>query len=121
MKIRKGFVSNSSSSSFCIYGISIEQEEIAKKMVELGFIEKDGDDYNDIFEWLYGDSNKILEQNGLSVNCPYDDDICIGREWKSIKDNETGKEFKESVEKSLNKMFKKDIKCSTIEVAWYDG
>jgi hypothetical protein len=31
MKIRNGFVSNSSSSSFCIYGVCVESSSLANK------------------------------------------------------------------------------------------
>jgi len=117
MKIRNGFVSNSSSSSFCIYGISMEPDEMTEKLQKLGLMGKDD---NNIYEWPYCDKGKILEQNNIKIESGHPDAgyIYFGREWKSIKDNETGKEFKENVEKSLNKIFKEDMKCFTYEEAW---
>jgi len=109
MKIRMGFVSNSSTSSFCIYGCEIEKEELHKLFTDNGItFEEDEDGYVD-----YGElEEKIAKKlNGCEV---IDDGECemlwIGREWASIKDDETGKQFKESVEKILP-----GKKCETIQ------
>ncbi len=94
MKFRLGFVSNSSNTSFCIYGVYLEKEdyELENKAGELG---------------LYSHWGQY-------------DGIYIGREWSSIKDNETGKQFKEPTQKLINKLIP-NAKCSTHEDGWYDG
>ena len=113
MKLREGFVSNSSSSSFCIYGAYISSsktDEIAKK---IGVEDEDLDLYELIEEYL--SKNKMM----CEVHCaPYDSSVYVGRSWDSIRDDQTGAEFKKSVEESL-----KDIATEfrTFEEAWYDG
>jgi hypothetical protein len=98
MKNRFGFVSNSSSSSFVVYGISgfdeAEIAEIAKtKLKELG---EDISDYeDDSSEAIY---DYFVEELGWSYNGEYS---MLGRSWSSINDDETGAEFKKSVEDAL--------------------
>lgn len=104
MKIRMGFVSNSSTSSFCIYGINLscyseEDKEIISK-IESGKIDL-----------------KMLEEHfGPS------DDRYYGKSWSEIGDEETGLQFKQSIEKIINAVPElKDKKCSTFEEGWYNG
>lgn len=83
MKIRNGFVSNSSTSSFLIYGVFVE-----------GF--------------SYDDCDQIMKNtNGFSYYCPEGcDGAYIGISWSDITDDETGKQFKERIEKQLRELFK---------------
>jgi hypothetical protein len=95
VKTRIGFVSNSSSSSFCIYGIY------------LGHMSDE--DY------------EFINKTGLTdYGSPLDGDTYVGRSWTSIGNNETGGQFKESVEKLIANRWP-DKKCNTYEEAWYDG
>ena len=97
MKKRDGFVSNSSSVSFCIYGASVSSEE------------------GEELESLIGDL-------GLTSGCFQDDDMCIGRDWSSIGDNETGAQFKADVRKKLEKLTgRKDLSLGTHEEGYYNG
>jgi len=93
MKIRHGFVSNSSSSSFLIYGVMIE--ECTEEMEE----------------WC--------DKNHYTYARPYDEEVYIGKSWDSIGDDETGKQFKEKVEVALRKLGLDDF--GTHEEAWRDG
>lgn len=97
MKTRNGFVSNSSTSSFCIYGAMVDRNKVNEEEMEKWGLEV-----------YYGDSN--WEQ----------DKIYVGKSWSSIKDDETGAQFKKQIESLLKRLFDID-KCSTIEKAWYDG
>jgi len=101
MKIRKGFVSNSSSTSFMIYGICLGD----KNMEEQDEIEE------------------AIEGSDLAFHrgqC--DDDVYVGRDYSSIKDDETGAQFKQDVEEKLKELnLLGDHKCGHHEEAWYNG
>ena len=103
MKVRNGFVSNSSTCSFTIYGTLISDEDISNDEDIDSIIPKGSKLYTHYLPDYY-------DERGV-----------IGREWRTIGDNETGKEFKESIEKELEVIFGKKMNCSTISEAWYDG
>ena len=99
-KKRFGFVSNSSSSSFLIYGTNISNSDLEK--IE-GFD-----------EWAFEKST------GLSVYSRSDYETYIGESWDSVGDDETGKQFKERIQKQILEHFP-NAKFGTFEDAWYDG
>ena len=110
MKLRSGFVSNSSSCSFCIYGSYFESheiEEITKKLQT--------DDFESLFE------NTSLAVEGMGSD--FGGGLFVGKYWKRIKDDQTGKQFKQEVEDALKEVLKDStpISCSTYEEAWYNG
>ncbi|MGA2296352.1 MAG: hypothetical protein ABSG15_02260 [FCB group bacterium] len=96
MKKRNGFVSNSSSSSFVIYGIILNDNLIDdfSKQRNLDF-EIFMDEYleknNDRVEFFYSGSDN--------------DPIFLGAEWRRIRDDETGKQFKESITEKIRSLF----------------
>jgi hypothetical protein len=99
MKIRQGFVSNSSSSSFCIFGIYLNENN-----------------YEDVCEL-----EKKIEEEGLEMKYTPSDDIVVGRSYSTIKDDETGLQFKESVKEKLKKLNLPSNMAALCEEAWYDG
>jgi len=99
VKVRNGLVSNSSTSSFCIYGTVIKSEEYEKidwKNFPAGFREYSMPDWDGR-------------------------EYAIGRNWTSVRDDETGAQFKQNVRDTLNKLLDREIDCCTVEEAWYNG
>jgi hypothetical protein len=110
MKIRYGFVSNSSTTSFCIYGVSLERsklKEVAKKN------NVDTKDY-DFAETLFN-KHKLY-----CVADPDEDNVYVGKELSTMKDYETFGFFKKSIEQQLKQLGIDDT-CSVIQESWYNG
>ena len=106
MKVRNGFVSNSSSSSFLIYGVIVG---------DLKGITGNDDDI---------ELDTLIDDKGLDLMTHNPDgEVYVGRSWASVKDDETGKQFKESIEADIIKLFNLTNKpaCTTHEYAWQDG
>jgi hypothetical protein len=99
MKIRCGFVSNSSVSSFCIYGVAIERDY----------------DVEDFVKQL----ERKIEGTSLKIeHFSEDDTYYVGKDWSSIGDNETGHQFKVSIENEVRRTLgKADYKFGTFEEA----
>lgn len=112
MKIRNGFVSNSSSSSFCIYGASFDSSEVRELLKNIEGLED-----ADLYELREHMESKDTD---LSFWTPPDYGMLfIGKDWSSVKDAETGKEFKEHIEAELEKLCGKKVECGTHSEAWY--
>ena len=110
MKVRHGFVSNSSSSSFCIYGFAVESSKYE-------LLEK-------IEDWL---KYKSIEGWAVRAGGNDSDYIYVGKKWSSIEDDQTGAQFKREIEEvsalmqSELKLSECDAKCGTHDKSWYDG
>jgi len=103
MKIRSGWISNSSTTSFCIYGAQLKEEPSV------------GDD-----QWEYFEDNT---PTGFEVEYGFDDEAYMGISWKNIKDDETGAEFKTRIREKIMSKFNylKEEDFHTFEEAYRDG
>uniref|UniRef100_A0A6M3Y5S7 Uncharacterized protein n=1 Tax=viral metagenome TaxID=1070528 RepID=A0A6M3Y5S7_9ZZZZ len=95
MKIRIGFVSNSSNTSFCIYG--------------------------KYFDDLSNELKELIESKGLELIYGQNEGYYVGRSFTDIKDDETGKEFKERTLKDMKEIFPELTELFIQEDGWYNG
>jgi hypothetical protein len=129
MKIRNGFVSNSSSSSFVCYGAEIDEEGLLKyakenikkySKINIEDLESNEDEDEEQYE-LYDIIEDVVKNLGLDEswwNSEGDGEIYIGRSYTSLKDDETGKQFRDSVKEKLSKI-KRIGKIGHIEETYY--
>lgn len=111
MKVRTGFVSNSSSSSFCIYGIYLETEQLN--------LIGDGENLNDEVEKKLADAG--LGKVGI-VYGQADDYGYLGRDYLDMGQDETRGQFEEGVRKAVALLFPENTPhCGIHEESWYDG
>jgi len=120
MKVRTGFVSNSSSSSFCIYGAQFSYDEINEILEEIGKNPKNKNGYEeDIGAWLEYEDPSVFP--GLTIYHCYDSEqIYVGREWSYIGEEETGNQFKTNVENKLKESLEREVECETIDETIYN-
>lgn len=90
MKTRLGFVSNSSTTSFCIYGTSFSSEDFRAAQEDTSMPNAD--------IWDFVENNSSLSLNVM------EDTYYIGEEWCTIGNDETGSQFKARVEAELRKL-----------------
>lgn len=121
MKVRNGFVSNSSSSSFCIYGAAISDLDAFKGMEEEVRKENNLAPDEEIEHWHIVEALYDFGDGALEVHNPDGYEIYIGRDWSSIKEDETGLQFKNRVQEDTKKLGVTipDGAFGTHEATWY--
>ena len=107
MKIRQGFVANSSSSSFLIYGTCLDTDTK----------DKDGNKINQYRTDIDKDLSISLHGRGDGYSGTY-----LGMSWDCVGDDETGSQFKARIEGEVKKFLGRDnIEFGTFEDGWFDG
>lgn len=131
MKIRLGFVGNSSSSSFLIYGANLsdifmspDYEDKASELTDQGYL-----CINEVIEEKLYETEEGKKLANLVTYGP--GDLYFGNSWDEVGDDETGRQFKKRSEKSLISlmallnipMSEEEAKrvCTTYEEAWREG
>ena len=103
MKVRLGFVSNSSTTSFVIYGSWIDEDKLIGKLKDNGIVEENEDN---------PDPYEILEKIGITCELTPYDQYCIGFDFDKIPDDAVVGEWKKEKAEVLKKMFGNDVECS---------
>jgi len=113
MKIRLGFVSNSSSSSFCIYGVCLDQYQLdeylgintfdcdCENKCTCGYVE---DIYEEFEKEKYRDTKVRLE-----VQCSDNGDFYIGAPLAHCPDDMTMGWYKQTTKEIFQKILKKKL------------
>lgn len=150
MKVRNGFVSNSSSSSFLIYGAEIEMNDVIENFdtlkkeaikslensrfssrQEIANILKDvpdnldSDEIIDTVESLDGLGEFLydieFETLTMEFGPGFDESVYLGLCPSKIGDNETGRQFKDKIEAEIKKFFPNKNNFGFHEECWRDG
>jgi hypothetical protein len=105
-----------------IYGASVSSDKIKEIAGELGIEMTETYDEKEYKKDDYDLAEDIAKKLNLSYESgPESYYYYFGRCPSSIGDNETGLEFKSSIEKSIKEALGEGYECSYHEEAWRDG
>lgn len=108
MKIRQGFVSNSSSSSFLAYGSWVDKNDFLKFLNEES--EADEDEIDDLGE--------VAEEMGLDSWYVEGDGWFVGRSLSEIGEDQTLRQFKKEIDDIFEKHLGEKLDCAVVSVEY---
>lgn len=102
MKIRNDFVSNSSSSSFVMFGVQVTESELTAAYVRIVGKQPDEDvTMSDMFYEVFDSFDTGLDTKVFDYDS---DEVWVGSSPSSMSDDETLAQFKAKVVEKVNKI-----------------
>lgn len=115
MKIRTGFVSNSSSSSFVGWGVSFDNENKFEEAYQ---------NANNVADPFFEDAMSDLEEkSGLYIYFTPWEELLVGLPYTKMKLDETKREFHNRIASKIKKYLGEESlsNIGIIDQSWYDG